>query len=171
MKFKESKFKAFLDKAGDKIKENGGDVINIGAKALTGNISGAISETIELFTGKDDPESKALLNELELKRKEFELETYRLEVQDRDSARNREVELKKAGGQDVMMLVSGGVAMIAFLTIIFTILFVELPEKNENLIHQVIGITEGVAISVFTYYFGSSKGSNDKHKELMKKGN
>jgi len=171
MKFKESKFKAFLDKAGDKIKENGGDVINISAKALTGNISGAISETIELLTGKDDLESKALLSELELKRKEFELETYKLEVQDRDSARNREVEFKKAGGQDVMMLVSGGVAMVAFLTIIFTILFVELPEKNENLVHQVIGITEGVAISVFTYYFGSSKGSNDKHKELMKKGN
>jgi len=171
MKFKESKFKAFLDKAGDKIKENGGDVINISAKALTGNISGAISETIELLTGKDDLESKALLSELELKRKEFELETYKLEVQDRDSARNREVEFKKAGGQDVMMLVSGGVAMVAFLTIIFTILVVELPEKNENLVHQVIGITEGVAISVFTYYFGSSKGSNDKHKELMKKGN
>lgn len=171
MKFKESKFKAFLDKAGDRIKENGGDIIGIGIKAATGNVSGAIEDTVSLFKGKDDPESKALLSELELKRKEFELETYRLEVQDRDSARTREVELKKAGGQDIMMLVSGAVAMIAFLTIIFTILFVELPDKNENLIHQVIGITEGVAISVFTYYFGSSKGSSDKQKELNKKGN
>lgn len=171
MKFKESKFKAFLDKAGDRIKENGGDIIGIGIKAATGNVSGAIEDTVSLLKGKDDEESKALLSELEIKRKEFELETYRLEVQDRDSARTREVELKKAGGQDIMMLVSGAVAMIAFLTIIFTILFVELPEKNENLIHQVIGITEGVAISVFTYYFGSSKGSSDKQKELNKKGN
>lgn len=171
MKFKESKFKAFLDKAGDKIKESGGDIIGIGIKAATGNVSGAIEDTVSLLKGKDDEESKALLSELEIKRKEFELETYRLEVQDRDSARTREVELKKAGGQDIMMIVSGAVAMIAFLTIIFTILFVELPDKNENLIHQVIGITEGVAISVFTYYFGSSKGSSDKQKELNKKGN
>lgn len=170
MKFKESKFKAFLDKAGDKIKENGGDVVNIGAKALLGNPTGAIQDMINLFTGKEDEETKSLLAELELKRKEFELETYKLEVQDRESARNREVEFKKAGGQDIMMLVSGGVAMIAFLTIIFTILFAELPEKNENLIHQVIGITEGVAISVFTYYFGSSKGSKDKQNELLKRG-
>lgn len=162
MKWKETKFKKFLDKAGDAIKENGGDVLNIAAMAATGNIAGAIATTVGMIDGDKHPELK---DELVRSIDEFELEMYRLEVEDRDSARNREIEIKKAGGQDIMMIVTGAVGLLAFLVIIFTVLFISLPEQNENLAHQIIGLTEGVAISIFAYYFGSSKGSKDKDKK------
>ena len=171
MNFKDTNFKKFLDKAGAAITKNGGDIVNIGLKAATGNISGAIEETVNLLKGDDDTLSKELLSELELKRQEFELEKFRLEVEDRNSAREREVELKKAGGQDIMMVVSGVVGLTAFMLVLVSVLFFNLPVENKNLIYHSLGIVEGVAISIFAYYFGSSKGSSDKHKELMKKGN
>ena len=171
MKFKDTKFAGFLKRAQHAVVKNGGDVAAIGLKFATGNVSGAIEETMDLLKGDDDTLSKELLSELELKRQEFELEKFRLEVEDRNSAREREVELKKAGGQDIMMVVSGVVGLTAFMLVLVSVLFFNLPVENKNLIYHSLGIVEGVAISIFAYYFGSSKGSSDKHKELMKKGN
>lgn len=171
MKWKETKFKKFLDKAGSVIANKGGDVVDIALKAATGDFSGAIGEVGDLL-GRDkdfDEESSALYQEFKLKIKEFEIEQAKIEAADRDSARKREVEIAKAGGQDIMMIASGAVALFAFLLVLVTVLFIDIPDKNEKLVYHVLGITEGVAISVFTYYFGSSKGSSDKQKELMKK--
>lgn len=163
--FKDTKFGKFLDKAKDVIS---GDVASIGLKVATGNISGAIGDTIAMLKGEDSPEASALLQEFKLKMKEFEIELLQIEAADRDSARKREVEIAKAGGQDIMMMVAGGVALFAFLLVLITVLFIDIPEKNEKLVYHVLGITEGVAISVFTYYFGSSKGSADKQKKIEK---
>lgn len=166
-KFKDTKFGKFLGNVGDKL-SNGGGIASIVAKATTGNIVGALADTKDLLMGNASPEAKKLLQEFELKIKEFEIEMYRLDAADRDSARNREIEIAKAGGQDIMMMVAGGVALVAFLLVLVTVLFIDIPEKNEKLVYHVLGITEGVAISVFTYYFGSSKGSADKQKKIEK---
>ena len=166
-KWKETKFKKFLDKAASVVT---GDVASIGLKVATGNISGAIGDTVALLKGEDSPEANALLQEFELKMKEFEVELLQIEADDRASARSREVEIAKAGGQDIMMMIAGGVALFAFLLVLIVVLFIDIPDKNEKLVYHVLGITEGVAISVFTYYFGSSKGSSDKQKELDKRG-
>ena len=166
MKWKDTKFKKFLDKAGDVIKDNKGQLLGIAASAATGDIRGAIRKTTSLLQGEDSEEAKALLQELELKRREFELEEFKLEVEDRKSARMREVEIKKAGGRDIMMNISGGVALAAFMLVLTTVLFYELPEKQMNLVYHVLGLVEGVAISVFSYYFGSSKQGDDLSEKV-----
>ena len=52
------------------------------------------------------------------------VELYNLEVKDRDSARNREVEMVKAGAQDWMMNVTGAVGLFAFVFLIIAIVFI-----------------------------------------------
>ena len=52
MKWKETKFKKFLDKAGSVIANKGGDVVDIALKAATGDFSGAIGEVGDLL-GRD----------------------------------------------------------------------------------------------------------------------
>lgn len=98
---------------------------------------------------------------------EHEKEMLELEVQDRNSARNREIEIAKAGGNDHLMYVAGYVALTAFLGMICAVIF--LPENitHNSLFHQLMGIIEGVALTVFSYYFGTSKSSADKTK-IMK---
>jgi hypothetical protein len=166
--FKETKFGKFLDKTGEVLKDNAGALVGIGVKAATGNISGAIADVSTLLKGKDTPEAQALLQELEIKKMEFELEFFKQEVEDRKSARQREIEVLKTGSSDPMMKITGIVALSAFLLCVVTVLFMDLPPANEKLIYHLFGIVEGVSLTVFSYYYGSSKGSRDK-TEIMGK--
>lgn len=83
-------------------------------------------------------------------------EMYELEVADRDSARNREVEVKKVGGQDVMMLITGLVGLASFIFMIYAVVYVDKITENDLFVH-LMGMVEGVVISnIFAYYYGTS---------------
>ncbi len=167
-KFKDTKFGKFLNKAGNTLKENVGDIAGIGLKVATGNISGAIEDATDMIKGNDTPEAKELLQELEIRKQEFELDLYKTEIEDRDSARKREVEVLKAGGGDVMMKVSGFVGLGSFLLCLCAILFMDLPDANMKLVYHILGIVEGVALSIYGYYYGTSKSSADKNSIIDK---
>ena len=88
------------------------------------------------------------------------VEFYNLEVADRDSARKREVEMAKAGRKDIMFKVTGIVGLCVFMYIVYAITMMEIPSENKEVWIHLIGVVEGIVISIFAYYFGSSK---DKH--------
>jgi hypothetical protein len=90
------------------------------------------------------------------------VEAYKAEVEDRDSARDREVELAKAGKNDWLFNLTGIVGLGAFAVIIWAILALDIPETNKELFYHLIGIVEGVSLSIFGYYFGTSMKDNDK---------
>jgi hypothetical protein len=81
---------------------------------------------------------------------------YEAEVSDRDSARKREVEVTKAGKNDWLFNLTGIVGLSAFAVIIWAILALEIPSENKELFYHLIGIVEGVALSIFGFYFGTS---------------
>jgi len=82
-------------------------------------------------------------------------ELYALEVSDRDSARKRESSVRKYG-IDWMFNLTGLVGLGSFGYLVFTIINVEVPESNKELFIHLIGIVEGVALSIFSYFFGQS---------------
>ena len=84
------------------------------------------------------------------------IEAYEAEVADRDSARNREVEIAKAGRTDWLFNITGLVGLGSFGVIIWAILYLDIPETNKELFYHLIGIVEGVSLSIFGYYFGTS---------------
>ena len=84
------------------------------------------------------------------------IEAYEAEVADRDSARNREVETAKAGRTDWLFIITGLVGLGSFGVIIWAILYLDIPETNKELFYHLIGIVEGVSLSIFGYYFGTS---------------
>jgi len=83
------------------------------------------------------------------------VELYRLEVEDRDSARKREVNLRKYG-TDWMFNLTGIVGLSAFAFLVYTVVTTQVPESNKEIFIHLIGIVEGVALSIFGYYFGSA---------------
>jgi hypothetical protein len=102
------------------------------------------------------PEEKARLHR-EL------VEAYKAEVADRDSARNREVEIAKTGKNDWLFNLTGIVGLGAFAVIIWAILALEIPAENKELFYHLIGIVEGIALSIYGFYFGTSmKDNKDK---------
>jgi hypothetical protein len=83
-------------------------------------------------------------------------ELYEMEIADRDSARNREVEVKKAGGQDWMMFVTGLVGLASFMFMIYAVVYIPSVSENDLFVH-LMGMIEGVVISnIFAYYYGTS---------------
>lgn len=84
------------------------------------------------------------------------VELYKLEVQDRDSARKREAEIVKSGGRDWMMSLTGIIGLAAFGFLVYTVVTTKVPETNKEIFIHMIGIVEGVALSIFGYYFGSA---------------
>ena len=85
-----------------------------------------------------------------------DLRAFELEVKDRDSARNREVELAKVKGVDWMMYATGIVGLLSFVSMVAAVIFIPSVQDNKLFVH-LMGIIEGVVISnLFAYYFGTS---------------
>ena len=84
------------------------------------------------------------------------VELYKLEVEDRDSARKREVEITKAGGNDWMMNLTGVVGLMCFLFIVYAVVYIPDVLHNELFVH-LMGMVEGVVIgNIFAFYYGTS---------------
>ena len=83
-------------------------------------------------------------------------EMYALEVADRDSARKREIEVKKTGSKDIMMLATGLTGLLSFIFIIYAVVYEPTVLDNDLFVH-LMGMIEGVVISnIFAYYYGTS---------------
>ena len=88
------------------------------------------------------------------------VDLYRLEVEDRDSARRREVEKAKTGGLDFMFNVTGIIGLLSFAFIIYAIVYLQIPENNKEVWIHTIGIIEGIVLSIFGYFYGSAVKQN-----------
>jgi hypothetical protein len=84
------------------------------------------------------------------------IELYKLEVEDRDSARKREVEIAKTGRFDFMYNLTGVVGLASFAFIVYAIVFLEIPTENKEVWIHLIGICEGIVLSIFGYFYGSA---------------
>jgi uncharacterized protein YqhQ len=69
------------------------------------------------------------------KKQSSKKELYQLEVADRDSARKRESEIKKSGGQDWMMFVTGLVGLLSFMFIIYAVVYIPSVLENDLFVH------------------------------------
>lgn len=141
-KLKETKLGKLLKEKAPKILDIIGDVLpSTGTMGILKNI---ISKDPELT-----PEEKA-----ELHNQVTEL--YKLEVADRDSARKREVDISKAGGNDWMMNLTGVVGLFCFIFIVYSVVYIPEVLHNELFVH-LMGMVEGVVIgNIFAYYYGTS---------------
>ena len=141
-KFKDTKVGKFLSKVAPSILGVAGELLP------DAGVLGIVKNLIE----KDDsisPEDKAAA--LEQVRSMYELE-----VADRDSARNREIEVKKTGSKDFMMLATGVSGLASFLFIIYAVVYEPTVLENDLFVH-LMGMVEGVVISnIFAYYYGTS---------------
>ena len=139
--FKETGLGKFLLCAGSTIVDVVGDALP--DKGLLGVVKNLINKDPNL---SEDQKSEAHDRLVEL---------YRLEVEDRDSARKREVNLRKYG-TDWMFNLTGIVGLAAFAFLVYTVVTTQVPESNKEIFIHLIGIVEGVALSIFGYYFGSA---------------
>lgn len=139
---RDTKFGALLKDKAPKVFEVIGDVLpNSGALGLVKNI---IQHSDDI-----DPETKKMLHDQLI-------ESYKTEVADRDSARKREVEIAKVRKFDLMFNLTGIVGLGSFSFLVYAIVYLSIPEGNKEIWIHLIGITEGITISLFGYFYGSA---------------
>lgn len=143
--FKETGLGKFLLGTGSNIIDVVGDALP--DKGLLGVVKNLIDKDANL---SEDQKSEAHDRLVEL---------YRLEVADRDSARKREVNFRKYG-IDWMFNLTGIVGLAAFAFLVYTVVTTEVPQSNKEIFIHLIGIVEGVALSIFGYYYGSAVKDN-----------
>lgn len=141
-KFKDTKLGKFLGKTAPHILDIAGDLLpDAGVLGVVKNLV----EKDEKISPEDKKEALAQTKEM-----------YELEIKDRESARNREIEVKKTGDKDLMMMLTGIVGLLSFMFVIYAVVYEEGVLHNELFVH-LMGMIEGVVISnIFAYYYGTS---------------
>lgn len=170
--FMETRFGKFLKKAGEKIPDLAGDVLEI---ATSGNPIGAsiglIREKLQnkknTATEAEKVEINNLLLQLEHERAEWEHEAkmYEIEVDDRKSARNLQVSALNQSDSFARRYLYYLASFIIGSATLFGVMFffIDVPEKNMRLVEMFADIyLFAGAIMVIQFFFGSSLGSKSK---------
>lgn len=149
------------------------------ATALGGPLAGAaVSAIAEKFGVEDtveavasalqtaNPEQLAKLQEIDLKKLE-------LDNADRDSARKAHMAIATSPDAHLlekltMPILALGTVSLAFL-LIGILLFINIPDSQENIIIFALGFITSAATQVLSFYFGSSQGSKEKDMKALKK--
>lgn len=94
--------------------------------------------------------------ESEEEKKQARMMLQELEIRDRESARNREIEVTKAiGKRDWMQIFVGVSAMIIGITLV---IWAKNGVEDKEIFFHILGFAEGTLVGqVVNYYFGSSQ--------------
>ena len=150
-KFRDTKVGNFLKEKSPKILDVVGDILpDNGALGIAKNL---INMAEDLTQGEKDD----LIGEIDEM-----IEIAKIEFEDRHSARNREIEIAKLDKKDFMFTATGIVGLLAFSFMVYAIAFLHVPIENKEIWIHLIGVTEGVVLSIFGYYFGSSIKRNNQ---------
>ncbi len=138
-----------------------------GAKEVVTSVGTVLDK---LITNKEERIKAQLEVEKEVNRHFEALETnslkqIELEIQDRSSARVREVDLAKTGRWDFLMYLTGLIILSAFGAIVYASIWMKV--EGEHFV-RISTMVETLTVGISGYYFGSSKGSHDKNKALLK---
>ena len=146
------------------------------ATAVSGPLGGlAVTALASKFGVADDVAAvaKAIAGDPDAATKlaEIDLRQFQAESEDRDSARKREAEVAAAGGHPLSQLV---VPILALGTVSMTFVFIGIllfkviDTAQQQLVIFALGYATAAAQQVLSYYFGSSKSSQDKTTALQK---
>lgn len=127
-------------------------------ESINGFLQGAKPE--DLLKAKEADQSF----QLEMKKLGI-MEVYQLEqlsVQDRESARDREV---KTGDNTTRIL--AGLYTVGYFCILLLAIVYQFPTENKDTLNALFGMLSAAQLSIVSYYFGSSKGSSDKNEALF----
>jgi uncharacterized membrane protein len=130
---------------------------------LTDPISAAIDFGKELFTRFiPDPAARAEAERGLIKMaQDGELEKFRIEVSDRDSARKREIEVK-----DRMPATLALLSLALFAAALWALLSGQVDKSNAEVVYLLLGTLNGIVGTVFAYYFGTTRSSQQKNNIL-----
>jgi VIT1/CCC1 family predicted Fe2+/Mn2+ transporter len=132
------------------------------SEALLGNADGSPDE-IAAALGSATPEQLAKLREIDanfkVTMKKLDIDLAQIDASDRDSARNREIQLK-----DRTPMILAGVVCFGFFGTLIGLLLYGLPSRGQDAVLILLGALSAAFTAIVNYYYGSSSGSKAKEQ-------
>lgn len=145
----------------------GGLIASIAGRVLMGNDKSTPQDVVDNVLANQNPETFAKLREIEaqtlIECRKLEIDLARINADDTDSARKREIAVR----DKVPAILAAGVT-IGFFGVLFWMLKFGLPKDvagNEALL-LMVGALGAAWGNVIGYYFGSSRGSATKDETI-----
>jgi hypothetical protein len=151
--FKETKVGKFL-------KDKGGDLLDTAGSLITGNWVDAAGQIKDLITGSSNLSAEE--KEVALKYLEQDLEAFRIEVDDRKDARNREIQISTSPEATWLNKNTGSIIALIFVVFTCTLYILVLTRQlnaSENITFSVVSSVTSITTLIIGYYFGSSRSS------------
>lgn len=134
------------------------------AKKILGK-DGASEDEVAAVLASADPATLLKLKELDIQFKadmaKLGVELEKIESEDRKDARAMQVATK-----DWMPNTLASTLMLGLGACAVVLMNHSIPGENKEIIINLMGVLEGAAVTVFSFYFGSSRGSGEKDKVL-----
>lgn len=159
--FKETKLGQLLTSKG------AGQLLNTVGSIATGNWIGAADQIRDMIKGST--ELTEAQKELALQYFEADLEAFKLEIEDRKDARNREIQINQS---DASSWLSKNVASIialiftVFTCTLFILVLVGQIKPSDNITFSVVTSVTNIFMLIAGYYFGSSRSSQSKDRTI-----
>lgn len=142
------------------------DLAEGASKGLFSGIGQFFKDVRTAITGVDPikrAELEMKLAELEGKAQELELQSKKITVEDRNSARNREIEARKSGSKEIYPMLLDIVAVIAFVGCLYALFNKVMPEGTaKDILLLLLGTLAAIVKDIYGYWRGSSSGSSEK---------
>lgn len=171
----------------DTIKNIVGTVAPVLGGAIGGPFGALAGSVIsKVVTGKDDSSPDEILNKLQgnpelllkvkqeehsfiLEKQKLEVRQQEMQLEDVQDARKREVEYAKTGKNDWMMAIVGMMPFVFLFACLYILTSMRLTDNFKEILYMLVGSFSTMAISIVSYYFGSSSGSKSKDAALINK--
>jgi hypothetical protein len=145
----------------------GANVGKILGETLLGNENASVTEIKNALNNPTQAQSVALKQmeiNLQTKLSQIILDKTSLAINDRNSARQREMQVHDKIPSLLAILLT-----IGFFSVLFALLFFPMTNESSHIIGVMLGALGTAWISCITYYFGSSYGSQIKTQFLSEK--
>ena len=151
----------------------GGPLAGLAVKTLSSALLGTEQGTeqeVAAALGSATPEQLARLKEIDanfaVTMKKLDIDLAQIDATDRNSARQREVQLK-----DRTPMILAGVVCVGFFGTLIGLMLYGLPARGQDALLILLGALSSSFTAIIGYYYGSSSGSRAKEQIIEQMAN
>lgn len=144
-------------------------IFSSGAKSIVDSVGNVLDN---LVTTKEERGQQE--NEIKKAEMQYQIDMKKMSIEDTGSARNREILIAQSDqatklSKNTLPLLALGTIVLSF-ALFFILIFSpdSIPDRTKDIVIYILGVLSAVLSQIYSYYFGSSQGNDDKSKTINK---
>jgi len=129
-----------------------------------------ISQENVLKLKQYEMEHEEELLKLQIENNKIDFDLYKLEVEDKSSARDRDTRVNESANaswiaKNITGLLAVAVIGLSFV-LFYMVIYTSIPADKKDIVIYILGVLSGAVTQILSYFYGSSKSSANKDSTL-----